>query len=52
MRIYILILISLFTLSCKDSDKQLTSTPQSSKALVTPNAMVVSARAEASEIGF
>ncbi|PKD16262.1 gamma-glutamyltranspeptidase [Salegentibacter salinarum] len=51
MRLYILILISLLTLSCKESPEQLSSNSQSSKALVTPNAMVVSARAEASDIG-
>ncbi len=51
MRIYILILISLLTFSCKESGNRQALKTQSSKALVTSNAMVVSAREEASQIG-
>jgi gamma-glutamyltranspeptidase/glutathione hydrolase len=53
MRIYILLFLTVLSFSCDDSSKKATLQTQteSSKALTTADAMVVSARAEASEIG-
>lgn len=51
MRYYFFILIAILSISCKKTEDKKLSQKQSSKALITSNAMVVSARAEASEIG-